>query len=168
MPMPLHTASIRSPVGRSIAATLAIATAGVMITTRAVAAQERCDDATVRRLSPMAVPDVSSADVYFNVQAGKPPVVGTAQMAALATKHGGDRRNEKDHVYTIQQLVVSADASMAYDDGSVRVEYDEADTGKHVIYDVSYLRVWKVVAGKCRMAATYGRRGDMDARAAVP
>ncbi len=56
---------------------------------------------------------------------------------------------------------------MAYDDGSVRVEFDDVATGKHVIYDLTYLRVWRVVAGKCRLAATYGRRGDLEASASA-
>lgn len=168
MLIPLLDRSAPFSIGRSIAVIMSIAIAMLTISACKTAAQQRCDEATIHRLSPMSVPDVASADVYFNVQAGKAPVVGTAQMAALASKHGGERKNEKEHVYSMRQLFVSADASMAYDDGTVRVEYDEAATGKHVIYDLTYLRVWKVVAGKCSMAATYGRRGDMDVRAAVP
>jgi hypothetical protein len=53
---------------------------------------------------------------------------------------------------------------MAYDDGSVHVEFDDAKTGRHVAYDLSYLRVWKVVGGKCVTVAMYGRRGDQEQR----
>ena len=53
---------------------------------------------------------------------------------------------------------------MAYDDGSVHVEFDDAKTAKHVAYDLSYLRVWQVVGGKCVTAAMYGRRGDQERR----
>lgn len=146
-------------------AALAIAAAG--IATPALA-QERCDEATVRRLSPASVPEVASSDIYFNVQIATPPVVGTAQLDALAKLHASERKNEKPHEYTILQLFASADGSMAYDDGSVRVEFDDVATKKHVIYDLTYLRVWRVIAGKCRLAATYGRRGDLEAGAMAP
>jgi hypothetical protein len=136
-----------------------------IIFARPMRAQERCDAATVRRLSPASVPDIASPDIYFNVQIGKPPVVGAAALDTLARLHGSERRNEKPHEYTILQLSTSADGSMAYDDGTVRVEFDDVATRKHVIYDVTYLRVWKVVAGKCRMAASYGRRGDLEGQA---
>lgn len=92
----------------------------------------RVHEATVRRLSPASVPDVASPDIYFNVQIATPPVVGTAQLAALARLHGSERKNEKPHEYTITQLFASADGSMAYDDGSVRVEFDDVASGKHV------------------------------------
>ncbi len=139
-------------------ASLAVST----LTPNIAAAQERCDEATVRRLSPSSIPDVASTDIYFNVQIGKPPVVGTASLDTLAKTHGSERKNEKPHEYTILQLATSKDASMAYDDGSVRVEFDDVAIGKHVIYDLTYLRVWKVVGGKCRIAAEYGRRGDLE------
>ena len=131
-------------------------------------AQERCDEATVRRLSPASVPDVASPDIYFNVQIATPPVVGTAQLDDLAKRHGSERKNEKPHEYTILQLFASADGSMAYDDGSVRVEFNDVATKKHVIYDLTYLRVWRVIAGKCQLAATYGRRGDLEGGAVAP
>ena len=125
-------------------------------------APEHCDRATWRRLAPASLADVASPDIYFNVQIGKPPVVGTAQLAALARLHGSERKNEKPHEYSIVQLFASPDGSMAYDDGSVRGEFDDVATKRHVIYDLTYLRVWRVAAGKCRLAATYGRRVNLE------
>jgi hypothetical protein len=126
----------------------------------AAEAQARCDEATVRRLAAVSVTELASPDLYFNVQTGVPSVVGLAQLEALKVKHANERKNERPHVFTILQVDATKDGSMAYDDGSVHVEFDDAKTGKHVAYDLSYLRVWKVVGGKCVTAAMYGRRGD--------
>ena len=126
------------------------------------AAQARCDEATVRRLAAVSVTELASPDLYFNVQTGLAPVVGLAQLEALRVKHANERKNEQPHVFTILQVDATKDGSMAYDDGSVHVEFDDATTGKHVAYDLSYLRVWKVIGGKCVTAAMYGRRGDQE------
>jgi hypothetical protein len=112
----------------------------------------------VRRLAAVPVTELASPNLYFNVQTGLPPVVGLAQLEALRVKHANERRNEQPHVFTILQVDATEDGSMAYDDGSVQVEFDDANTGKHVTYDLSYLRVWRVVKGKCVTAAMYGRR----------
>ena len=128
----------------------------------AAEAQGRCDEATVRRLAAVSVTELASPDLYFNVQTGLPPVVGLAQLEALRVKHASERKSEQPHVFTILQVDAAKDGSMAYDDGSVHVEFDDAKTGKHVVYDLSYLRVWKVVGGKCVTAAMYGRRGDQE------
>jgi hypothetical protein len=125
-------------------------------------AQARCDEATVRRLAAVSVTELASPDLYFNVQTGLPPVVGLAELEALRVKHANERKNEQPHVFTILQIDATKDGSMAYDDGSVHVEFDDAKTGKHVEYELSYLRVWRVVGGKCVTAAMYGRRGDQE------
>jgi hypothetical protein len=125
-------------------------------------AQTRCDEATVRRLAATSLTELASPDIYFNVQTGRPPVIGTAQLDTLRKTHGAERKNEKAHVFTIHQIDATADGSMAYDDGTVHVEFDDAETGKHVAYDLSYLRVWKVVGKRCLTVAMYGRRGDQE------
>jgi hypothetical protein len=126
------------------------------------AAQTRCDEATVRRLAAVSVTELASPDLCFNVQTGLRPVIGLAQLEALRVKHANERKNERPHVFTILQVSTAKDGSMAYDDGSVHVEFDDAQTGKHVAYELSYLRVWKVVGGTCVTAAMYGRRGDQE------
>ena len=126
------------------------------------AAQSRCDEATVRRLAAVSVTQLASPDLYFNVQTGLPPVIGLSQLEVLRAKHANERKNERPHVFTILQVRAAKDGSMAYDDGSVHVEFDDAQTGKHVAYDLSYLRVWRVMGGKCVTAAMYGRRGDQE------
>ena len=130
----------------------------------AALAQGRCDEATVRRLAAVSVTELAAPDLYFNVVAGRPALVGLAALDTLRLLHAAERKNEQPHVFTILKVETSADRSMAYDDGSVHVEFDDAATGKHVKYDLTYLRVWKVVAGKCVTAATYGRHEEPAAR----
>ncbi|HEY8793299.1 MAG TPA: hypothetical protein VIM15_00025 [Gemmatimonadaceae bacterium] len=137
--------------------------AGFFVTKGAVA-QGRCDEAAVRRLAAVPVTELAAPDLYFNVVAGRPAVVGLAALDTLRLLHATERKNEQPHVFTILKVEASADGSMAYDDGSVHVEFDDAGTGKHVKYDLTYLRVWKVVAGHCVTAATYGRHEEAAGR----
>ena len=85
------------------------------------------------------------------------PAVGSQEMESLRQAHVSERRNQKPYVFAPLQVVVTADASMAYDDGTAHVEYDETGSGKRIAFDIAYLRVWKVVDGKCRIAASYSR-----------
>jgi len=147
---------------RVLALRAALAVLSATFIASAAEAQGRCDEGTVRRLAAVSVTELASPDLYFNVQTGLPPVVGLAQLEALRVKHANERKNEQPHVFKILQVDAAKDGSMAYDDGSVHVEFDDAETGRHVAYDLSYLRVWKVVGGKCVTAAIYGRRGDQE------
>ena len=126
--------------------------------------QGRCDEAAVRRLAAVSVTEMAAPDLYFNVVAGRPAVVGLAALDTLRILHATERKNEQPHVFTILKVEATADGSMAYDDGSVHVEFDDAATGKHVKYDLSYLRVWKVVVGRCVTAAMYGRHEEAAGR----
>jgi hypothetical protein len=141
---------------------LSVALLAAICSAHPALAQARCDEATVRRLAAVSVTELAAPSLYFNVQTGLPPVIGLDQLEALRVKHASERKNEQPHVFKILQVNATTDESMAYDDGSVHVEFDDAATGKHVAYDLSYLRVWKVVAGKCLTVAMYGRRGDQE------
>ena len=126
--------------------------------------QSRCDKAAVRRLAAISVTELAAPDLYFNVVAGRPAVVGLASLDTLRILHESERKNEQPHVFTIRKVEVAGDGTMAWDDGSVHVEFDDAATGKHVKYDLSYLRVWEVVGGKCVTAAMYGRHEEQAAK----
>jgi hypothetical protein len=127
---------------------------------RPALAQARCDEATVRRLAAVSVTELAAPDLYFNVVAGRPAVVGLASLDTLRILHATERKNEQPHIFTIRKVEATSDGSMAYDDGSVHVEFDDSATGKHVVYDLTYLRVWKVVAHKCVTAEMYGRHEE--------
>ena len=118
----------------------------------------------MRRLAAVSVTELAAPDLYFNVVAGRPAVVGLASLDTLRMLHEHERKNEQPHMFTIRKVEVAGDGSMAYDDGSVHVEFDDAATGKHVEYDLTYLRVWKVVGGKCVTAAMYGRHEEPAAK----
>src|SRR6476620_1180446 len=148
--------------GRRMLASIALLVIAATCVAGPAVAQARCDEASVRRLAAVSVTELASPNLYFNVQTGLPPVVGLAQLEDLRVKHANERKNEKPHVFTILQVDAAPDGSMAYDDGSVHVDFDDAKTGKHVSYDLSYLRVWKLVGGKCLTVAMYGRRGDQE------
>ena len=129
--------------------------------TQSIRAQGRCNEAAVRKLAAVSVPELAAPDLYFNAVAGRPAVNGLASLDTLRILHATERKNEQPHVFTIYKVDVSKDESMAWDDGSVHVEFDEAATGKHVAYNLTYLRVWKVVGARCMMAAMYGRHEEM-------
>lgn len=136
-----------------------LATMVLVLATLASAAlgQEKCDDAAVRRLGILPVGQIASPDIYFNTRSGKPPLIGSKEIEALRLAHASERRNQRPYVFAPLQVVVNPDGSMAYDDGTAHVEYDEAASGKHMAFDITCLRVWKVVDGKCRIAASYSR-----------
>ena len=119
--------------------------------------QSRCDEAAVRKLAAVSVTELAAPDLHFNVVAGRPAVVGLASLDTLRILHENECKNEQPHVFTIYEVEATKDDSMAWDDGSVHVKFDDAATGKHVAYDLTYLRVWKVVGAKCVTAAMYGR-----------
>jgi hypothetical protein len=64
------------------------------------------------------------------VQTGVPPVVGLDQLERLRVQHANERKNEQPDVVTILQVDATKDGSMAYDDGSVHVVFDDAKTGE--------------------------------------
>jgi hypothetical protein len=83
------------------------------------------------------------------------PMIGKAQREEGRKKAEAEepRKNEvnADHP---QRVVVSKSGDMAYEYGSGEMSYDEQKTGKHVSFQIGYLRVWKSVDGQCEVAAT--------------
>ncbi len=142
----------------------AFTTLALLASAMPLSAQSRCNEAAVRKLAAVSVTELAAPDLYFNVVAGRSAVVGLPSLDTLRRLHENERRNEQPHVFSIYKVEATSDGSMAWDDGSVHVEFDDSATGKHVAYDLTYLRVWKVVAGKCVTAAMYGRHEEVPAR----
>ncbi len=94
-------------------------------------------------------------DNFFWSGAYDRPMIGQAQQAEGRKKAEAEepRKNEAnaDHV---QRVVVSKSGDLAYEYGNGEMSYDEQKTGKHVSFQLGYLRVWKSVDGKCKVAAT--------------
>jgi ketosteroid isomerase-like protein len=83
------------------------------------------------------------------------PIIGKAKREEAKKKAEAEepRKNEvsADHP---QRIVVSQSGDMAYEYGSGEMSFDEQKTGKHVSFQLGYLRVWKSVDGQCKVAAT--------------
>jgi hypothetical protein len=94
-------------------------------------------------------------DNFFWSGAYDKPMIGKADRDAGRKKVEAEepRKNEvsADHP---QRVVVSKSGDMAYEYGGGEMSFDEQKTGKHVSFQVGYLRVWKWVDGQCKVAAT--------------
>lgn len=140
--------------------TVILLVAILMVTSLGAKADERCDEPTIRRLGSQPVGSIAAPDIYFNTRAGQPAVVGHEQMEALRKTHAKERANVKPYVFTPLQVVTNPDGTMAYDDGVAHIEFDDAASGRHMSYDITYLRVWRLIDGRCLLAAAYSRPVD--------
>ena len=94
-------------------------------------------------------------DNFFWSGAYDKPMIGKAEHEEGRKKVEAEepRKNEVDADHP-QRVVVSKSGDMAYEYGSGEMSFDEQKTGKHVSFQVGYLRVWKSVDGQCEVAAT--------------
>ncbi|MGB9066951.1 MAG: hypothetical protein WCC21_00160 [Candidatus Acidiferrales bacterium] len=94
-------------------------------------------------------------DNFFWSGAYDQPMIGKAQQEVGRKKAETEepRKNEANADHP-QRVVVSKSGDMAYEYGGGEMSFDEQKTGKHVSFQVGYLRVWKRVDGQCKVAAT--------------
>jgi hypothetical protein len=94
-------------------------------------------------------------DNFFWSGAYDKPMIGKAEHDEARKKAEAEepRNNEVDADHP-QRVVVSKSGDMAYEYGGGEVSFDEQKTGKHVSFQVGYLRVWRSVDGQCKVAAT--------------
>jgi|SRR5579863_7206087 len=94
-------------------------------------------------------------DNFFWSGAFDKPLIGSAQREESGKKLEAEepRKNEVSAEHP-QRIVVSKSGDMAYEYGTGELSYDEQKTGKHTSFQTGYLRVWKLVDGHCRVAAT--------------
>jgi hypothetical protein len=95
-----------------------------------------------------------SDDSFFWSGAYDKPMIGKAEHDAAAKKLETEepRKNQTSAEHP-QRIVVDNSGNMAYEYGRGDVGYDDQKTGKHVTFQVAYLRVWKSVDGECKIAA---------------
>jgi hypothetical protein len=94
-------------------------------------------------------------DNFFWSGAYDKPMIGKAERTEGAKKvEAEEPRNNEANADHPQRVVVSKSGDMAYEYGNGEMSYDEQKTGKHVSFQLGYLRVWKSVDGQCRVAAT--------------
>jgi hypothetical protein len=94
-------------------------------------------------------------DSFFWSGAYDKPMIGKVEQEKGQKKVEAEepRKNEVDADHP-QRVVVSNSGDMAYEYGGGEISFDEQKTGKHVSFEVGYLRVWKTVDGQCKVAAT--------------
>jgi hypothetical protein len=94
-------------------------------------------------------------DNFFWSGAYDKPMIGNSEQAEGRKKAEAEepRKNEANADHP-QRVVVSKSGDMAYEYGNGEMSYDDQKTGKHVSFQVGYLRVWKSVDGQCKVAAT--------------
>ncbi len=122
--------------------------------------QKKCDVPTIRLLSGTSVAQIASDDIYFNSSPTNPPAIGRPSIDKLREAHLTERTNIHPTRFYPDRIVPSDSADMAYDYGHAHLEFDETRSGKHISYDLAYLRVWKLVDGQCRLAASFSRPID--------
>ena len=94
-------------------------------------------------------------DNFFWSGAYDKPMIGRAEQEVGRKKAEAEepRKNQVD-ADRPQRVVVSKSGDMAYEYGGGETNFEEQKTGKHVSFQVGYLRVWKWVDGQCKVAAT--------------
>jgi hypothetical protein len=97
-------------------------------------------------------------DEYFWSGAYDKPLLGKAEHEEARRKKEVEatRKNQVTSPHP-QHIDVSKSGDMAYEYGTSELSFDDQKTGKHVASQVGYLRVWKVAAGECKVAATMMR-----------
>jgi hypothetical protein len=94
-------------------------------------------------------------DSFFWSGAYDKPMIGKAkQEEGRNTAEAEEPRKNEVAADHPQRVVVSKSADMAYEYGGGEMSYDEQKTGKHVSFQVAYLRVWQSADGQCKVAAT--------------
>jgi len=119
-----------------------------------VAQGSACSDQTIRDAVQNRMIKYTD-DNFFWSGAYDKPMIGKAEQEEGRKKVEAEepRKNEVDADHP-QRVVVSTSGDMAYEYGGGEMSFDEQKTGKHVSFQVGYLRVWKSVNGQCKVAAT--------------
>jgi ketosteroid isomerase-like protein len=120
----------------------------------ALAQQPVCAEQTIRDAVKNGTIKYTD-DNFFWTGAYDKPLIGKAQHEEGKKKADAEdpRKNQvsADHP---QRIVVSQSGDMAYEYGNGEMSYDEQKSGKHVSFQIGYLRVWKSADGQCKVAAS--------------
>ena len=92
-------------------------------------------------------------DTFFWSGAFDKPLIGNAAAEAASKKVGEVRKHEVP-VEQPQRIVVSSAGDMAYEYGTGSISFEERKTGKHISFQIGYVRVWKSADGECKAAAS--------------
>lgn len=118
-----------------------------------VVAQNRpCSEQSIKKANTAHESSVLAKDMYFFSGALKKPVVGTAAADKAFAPIAASRQNEKHDPIKADRIVVAPSGDMAYEYGTAHMSFDSKKEG-HVEFTAAYLRVWKKVDGRCKIAA---------------
>jgi ketosteroid isomerase-like protein len=92
-------------------------------------------------------------DTFFWSGAFDKPLIGTAATKEASKEVSAERKHEVP-VEQPQRIEVSSAGDMAYEYGTGSVSFEEVKTGKHVSFQIAYVRVWKSADGECKAAAS--------------
>lgn len=94
-------------------------------------------------------------DCFFWSGAFDRPRIGKASGEQASTKMKAEGPMKNSVVADQpQRVVVSQSGDMAYEYGTGNVAFDDRKSGQHTTFQTGYLRVWKVVDGRCEVEAS--------------
>jgi ketosteroid isomerase-like protein len=124
----------------------------VLFAVPAVAQNGACSEQSIKKANVAHDDSLLAKDMYFFSGALKQPVVGTAAANKAFAPIAASRQNEKQDPMKPDRIVVASSGDMAYEYGTAHMSFDSKKEG-HVDFTAAYLRVWKTVDGKCKIAA---------------
>lgn len=92
-------------------------------------------------------------DEYFFSGALDKPVVGVSAAEKAFEPVAATRKNEDYGNPKPDRIVIAPSGDMAYEYGTDHMNFDRREDGKHIDFTAAYLRVWRVIDGKCKIAA---------------
>jgi len=113
-----------------------------------------CSEQTIRDAVQKRMIQYTDDNFFWSGAYDKPMIRKVEQEEGRMKAEAEEpRKNEVsgDHP---QRVFVSKSGDMSYEYGGGEMSFDEQKTGKHVSFQVGYLRVWKAVDGQCKVAAT--------------
>lgn len=123
-----------------------------------------CTESAVKSLIEKHDENAVADDLYYFTGALDQPVVGkTAHDNALKTVLES-RQNLKITPLQPERVVIAPSGDMAYEYGTEHMSFDEGATGRHRDFTTAYLRVWRAVDGKCKIAALMAEREGKENR----
>jgi ketosteroid isomerase-like protein len=118
-----------------------------------VAQNGPCSEQFVKTANAAHENSMLAKDMYFFSGALEKPVIGTAAADKAFAPVAASRTNEKQDPLKADRIVVTPSGEMAYEYGTAHMSFESKTEGKHIDFTAAYLRVWKAVDGKCKIAA---------------
>jgi len=113
-----------------------------------------CSEQTIRDAVQNRMIKYTDDNFFWSGAYDKPMIGKVEQEEGRKNVESEEPRKNEVSADHPQRVVVSKSGDMAYEYGGGELSFDEQKTGKHVSFEVGYLRVWKSIDGQCKVAAT--------------